>query len=91
MHSVFFGRPGQSATMIRLCMFFFSYALSLPCSGKVIYSHRRLRAGGCQGLGSTDTAIVWNIKCVNVKVLGTWISSAWCQRHSVMQSVTVGQ
>lgn len=33
---------------------------------------------------------VGNIKCLNVKVLGIWISSAWCQRHSVMQSVMVG-
>lgn len=33
---------------------------------------------------------MWNMKCMNVKVLGTWISSACCQRHSVMQSVMVG-
>lgn len=35
---------------------FFSYTISLLCSGKVICSHHGLRAGGCQG--STDTAIM---------------------------------
>lgn len=33
---------------------------------------------------------MWNIKCVNVKVLGIRISSAWCQRRYAMQSVMVG-
>lgn len=60
-HSFFFGSPGQSAMMIRFYVFFFSYTLSLLCSGKVIYSHRRLRAGGCQGLHSTDIAIICGI------------------------------
>lgn len=36
--------------------FFFLPPVSFLCSGQVIYSHHRLRAGGCQG--STDAAIM---------------------------------
>lgn len=41
--------------------FFFPYSLSHLCSGKVIYSCCRLRAGGCQGPCSTATAVMCGV------------------------------
>lgn len=97
VHSFLFGRPGQRAMTIRLCVFifFFFFFFSLHTISSLQWrSHLFLPQATSWWMSRArlhrHSRHVWNIKCVNVKVLGTWISSAWCQRRSVMQSVMVG-
>lgn len=78
-HSFFFGSPGQSAMMIRFYVFFFFLH---TISSLQWQSH--LFPPQAESWWMSRTTLhrhshhMWNMKCMNVKVLGTWISSACC-------------